>query len=233
MKYQALRFGIPVPKYRKVKWPEFPKYQAVGRWEGEDFDPELWRNDYPNPAFQRATARDVFWAAKILMTFSKEELLAMVETGEYSDPDNTDYFHEVLVQRQMKCGRWGIQLLNPLDQFELKNSLLHFENLSEKYGFTVPGTTQYEVKWSVYDNQRQHNLTRGPKVTGQKPAIELLWQDMPPVKTNLLLLAEVRSFHKQFPHWEDPIKVYFRSNRNGYELVGIERESPARPIGMK
>ncbi len=88
MKRNLKGFGFHVPTYRKAKWPEFPKYESVGRWEGELFDPEEWKNDYPNPAFLRMTPRDAFWAAKIIMRFTREELEAIVETGEYSDPDN-------------------------------------------------------------------------------------------------------------------------------------------------
>ena len=40
--------------------------ESVGRWEGTSFDPEGWKNDYPNPAFVRMTPRDAFWAAKLV-----------------------------------------------------------------------------------------------------------------------------------------------------------------------
>lgn len=85
MRRNLFGLGLRVPEYRNAHWPDFPKYQAVGRWESHVFDPEKWRNDYPNPAFQRMTARDAFWAAKILMKFTRDELTAIVATGEYSD----------------------------------------------------------------------------------------------------------------------------------------------------
>ncbi|MGH9337823.1 MAG: hypothetical protein ACRD21_29065, partial [Vicinamibacteria bacterium] len=83
VKRNILGFGFHVPTYRKADWPELPEYESVGRLESELFDPVKWRNDYPNPAFVRMTARDAFWAAKILMKFTREELAAIVETGEY------------------------------------------------------------------------------------------------------------------------------------------------------
>ena len=60
-------FGFRTPTYRKVKWPELPKYESIGRWESDFYEPHLWRNDYPNPAFVRMTDRDAFWAAKIIV----------------------------------------------------------------------------------------------------------------------------------------------------------------------
>jgi hypothetical protein len=234
MKYHAPRLGIPVPEYRKVKWPEFPKYQAVGRWEGKFFDPLEWRNDYPNPAFVRATARDLFWAAKILMVFTEEELMAMVKTGSYSDPDNTEYFHRVLVQRQRKCGEFGINLLNPLDEFRVEDDTLHFVNLAEKYGFAPSGSTQYQVDWSVYDNQQQGKMSgRTEPAVESETRSKLPWQKQFLKEKDLLLLAEIRSLNSDRPHWKRRISVYLRSNEGSYEVVGIERESPPRPIGMK
>ena len=79
-------FGVRTPKYRKVAWPRFPEYESVGRWESEAYDPEEWRNDYPNPAFVRMSDRDAFWAAKIIMRFTPEELRTIVEAGEITDP---------------------------------------------------------------------------------------------------------------------------------------------------
>ncbi len=141
-----------MPEYRKAQWPEFPEYESVGRWESELFDAARWKNNYPNPAFVRMTARDAFWAAKILMKFTREELAAIVETGEYTDPENARYFLEVLVERQLKCGRFGINAINPLDEFRVEDQALHFANLSERYGF-VEAKTSYEIQWFAFDNE--------------------------------------------------------------------------------
>ena len=95
--------------------------------------------------------RDAFWAAKIIMSFTPEELRAIVHTGKLTDPVQEQYFYDVLVARQEKCGRFGINIINPLDAFTLTGNALEFENLSEKYGFS-PGGTRYRVSWSMYDN---------------------------------------------------------------------------------
>ena len=151
MKKNALGLGFNVPKYRKVKWPHYPEYQSVGRWEATYFDPEEWKTDYPNPAFVRMTARDAFWAAKILMRFTGEELAAMVSAGEYSNPEEEAYFLETLLERQRKSGRFGLNGVNPLDEFRVEDGRLEFTNLAEQYGFADP-TTTYRVTWSIYNN---------------------------------------------------------------------------------
>jgi len=92
MKKNALGFGFHVPEYRKVEWPHFPEYRSVGRWESNYFDPAEWKTDYPNPAFERMTPRDAFWAAKTLMRFKPDELRAIVRTGELGNPQEEVLF---------------------------------------------------------------------------------------------------------------------------------------------
>ena len=224
MKRNLKGFGFHVPTYRKAKWPEFPKYRSVGRWEGDLFDPDGWKNDYPNAAFLRMTPRDAFWAAKIIMRFTREELETIVETGEYSDPDNAAYFLEVLLERQRKCGEFGINSVNPIDEIRLSNETLEFTNMSEKYGF-MEGATEYRIAWSIYNNKDGSLETlRGPvlqtQTTSPLPETEYYRN-----QDHLLLLAEIHSLNENYPHWAKRIGVYFRPSRNGYEIVGIDRES--------
>jgi len=222
MKRNLLGFGFRVPEYRHAKWPPYPEYEAVGRWEGELFDCESWRNDYPNPAFMRMTARDAFWAAKIVMRFTREELEAIVATGEYANPDNPVYFLEVLLERQRKCGRFGINAINPLDEFRLVGNggnALEFENLSERYGF-VDAKTTYSVSWSTYDNERDERRSLTEATSQPGTHIEL------PDSDGKFLLAEIRSLNEDYPHWSATVGVYLRSNGSSYEIVGIDRESP-------
>ncbi|HSF17706.1 MAG TPA: hypothetical protein VLK65_19345 [Vicinamibacteria bacterium] len=214
-------FGFHVPEYRKAKWPRFPEYEAVGRWESELFDPEKWRNDYPNPAFVRMTARDAFWAAKILMTLTREELSAIVETGEYSRPEDAAYFLEVLVERQLKCGRFGINALNPLDEFRIEGDGLAFTNLSEKYGF-VQTETSYEVDWSSYDNATGESRTLVEPARQTSTRLALPSISVP----SLFLVATIRSHNSENPHWARSVQVYLRPEGSAYAIVGIDRESP-------
>jgi hypothetical protein len=221
MKENLVGFGFHVPEYRKARWPEFPKYESVGRWESELFDPVKWRNDYPNPAFVRMTARDAFWAAKILMKFTREELEAIVATGGFSDPENARYFLEVLLERQRKCGRLGLNAINPLDEFRLEEGALRFENLSERYGFAQAGTS-YEVQWFEFENETGARRELSLKET-QRETRSIL---PVPASRDAFLLAEIRSIHSDYPHWSSAVSVYLRPASAGYEIVGIERESP-------
>ena len=213
-------FGLRTPKYRTVHWPNFPAYESVGRWESQSFEPQQWKNDYPNPAFVRMTDRDAFWAAKIIMRFTPEELLAIVETGQLSDPEQERYFHQVLVERQQKSADYYMSRVNPLDEFEVSEDGLRFANLSERYGFAEAGT-RYEMSWSVYDNDTDTTLALTDATTRIDTLLPLPGNTLPAGDT--YLLAEIRSRHDAFPAWNRPLRVYLRPTVGTFAVVGIER----------
>lgn len=251
IKKNAIAFGLHVPRYRKVEWPEFPEYAAVGRWEAEAFDPGAWKNDYPNPAFVRMTARDAFWAAKLIMSFTPEELRAIVATGQLGDPEQERYFLDTLIERQRKCGRYGLNGLNPLDRFEVTDGRLAFVNLSELHGF-VEGPSAYRVAWSVFDNASgtmrpiegatedvESGAAAGDAATGRAVvdggAVSVALPAPPPPSASgapgageePFLVAEIRTLNPEFPHWERPVLVYLRPAGGHYEVVGILRDDDA------
>ena len=217
-------FGVRTPAYRKVRWPRFPEYESVGRWESEYYDAEAWRNDYPNPAFVRMTDRDAFWAAKIIMRFTPAELRAIVEAGEFTDPVQEQYFLDVLIERQHKTVRPYLDRLNPLDRFEVTSDGLGFVNLAEEYGFAEPGTT-YRVQWSVYDNAADTTRALGEAVERTATTLPLPETSSVGSGGEVLLVAEIHSIHEDHPMWNRSVAVYLRSTGGSFEVVGIERES--------
>jgi hypothetical protein len=166
------------------------------------------------------TARDLFWAAKILMKFTREELAAIVATGEYSSEESSRLLLDVLVERQLKCGRFGINAVNPIDEFRVEGGSLAFTNLSEKFGF-VESETSYEIQWSAYDNGRDEREEIGTAVTSKEARSAL-----PRIPDGRFLVARIRSRNEENPHWEASVDVYLRPKDGSFQVVGIERESP-------
>ncbi len=74
--------GIYTRPWMHIKYPEVPP--AVGRLESSAFDPELWRPEYPNTAFDNMRPDDAFWAARIVSRFSDGDVRAIVEKAKYS-----------------------------------------------------------------------------------------------------------------------------------------------------
>ena len=231
VKRNALSFGLRTPAYRKVDWPNFPEYGAVGRWEAKAYDPATWHSDYPNPAFVRMTDRDGFWAAKIIMRFTPEELRAIVATGEFSDPRHAEYFFDVLVERQRKTTSEYLNRMNPVDEFQVADGHLRFANLSERYGFAAPGAV-YRVHWSLYDNGSDRAQALGAPREWTEPEVPLPPAAAGQAGANHFLLAEIHTRHDDHPRWNRRVGVYLRAAGETFEVVGIERESDPATIGM-
>ena len=69
-------------------WEKKPKLisPSVGYFDSDLFNPGNYAVIVPNPAFQRMTELDGFWGAKIVMSFTDEQIRAIVETGEFRHP---------------------------------------------------------------------------------------------------------------------------------------------------
>ena len=176
----------------------------------------------------------LFWAAKFLMRFTREELQAIVGTAEFVDADQAQYFLDVLIDRQQKTGKLGINGLNPLDGFTVRGNRLEFENLSERYEFVHSDSTAYRIAWSLYDNaaaSARHAL--GSPEAHQTTGSRLPEPDRYLGDRNLLLLAQITSTHADHPVWEQPVRVYLRSTGSSYEVVGIERDSLRAYVPMQ
>jgi hypothetical protein len=82
-----------------------PPYRSIGGIESEHFDPRGWRPDYPNPAFDDRTERDVRWGARIVGGFRDEHIRAAVARARYSDPAAAEYLTRVLIERRDRLVR--------------------------------------------------------------------------------------------------------------------------------
>jgi hypothetical protein len=93
--------GVYKPSWRRSNFdPVFSP--AIGRYSAKGFDPSAWKSNFPLAAFGQMTELDAFWAAQIVAAFTPEQIRVIVETAEFSDPANTDYLTEQIIERQRK-----------------------------------------------------------------------------------------------------------------------------------
>jgi hypothetical protein len=84
-----------------------PGLPSIGFIDSDTFDPGNWRPEYPNPAFDERTERDIRWGARIVAAFTDEHIHAAVARGHYSDPRAAAYLARVLIERRdMIVRRW-------------------------------------------------------------------------------------------------------------------------------
>ena len=85
------------------------------------FDPESWKNEYPNPTFSRMTELDGAWAARILARFTPEMIATLAKMGKFSNPIHTSYLTEVLQGRLDKILARYLTRLSPVTDVRVED----------------------------------------------------------------------------------------------------------------
>ena len=121
---------------------------AVGYFTNDLFDPARYKTEFPYEAFRLVTRADGFWAAKLLMSFSDEDIRAMIKAGQYSDAKDADVIARTLIERRDKIIRFWLFRANPLDGFSFSGGKLSFKDLAVERGLASKEGTIYHVEVS-------------------------------------------------------------------------------------
>ena len=210
--------GLYVSPWQRLDYPEMPP--AVGRFQGDYFDPPAWRAEYPNRAFMNMRDDDAFWGARRVAAFSDEAIRTIVQKAQFSDPNATDYMTGVLIKRRDKIAQVWLNAINPVVDVSLSaDGVLTFENAAVAAKAATPGSG-YGLTWSRLDNSLGTREAVGPETIvpearATAPA-DLLRSEY--------IAVTVRSLHPEHPAWARPTHVYFQRQADGWKTVGLERE---------
>jgi hypothetical protein len=212
----------------KPKWNVDPEviYPSVGYFESEYFDPSNWKTNYPYIPFEYMTPQDAYWGARIVTSFTDEQIAACVREGRYSNPDAEEYVINTLKQRRDKIGRYWFSRVNPLDDFVLENSgnccTLEFDDLAISRKISEGSDTAYRYRFIKRDKPRTGYLqtTQRKIILPDSPADISLNQD----KDLFSVSIDMRR-NKQDP-WSKPVYVIIGYDKDRkYRILGIRRDS--------
>lgn len=209
-------FGVYTRPWMHIDYPDVPP--AVGRFEGQSFDPVAWRPEYPNPAFANMRADDAFWAARLVSRFRRADIRAVVEKARYSDPRATDYMTNVFAERRDRVLKAWLTPINPLVDFAIDGAgTMTFDNAAVTAGVATRAT-RYRFRWSRFDN-----------TTGTvRDTVDTESADMrAPVPGALaaadFIQVEVSADHPDHTAWRRPVVLHFRRIAAQWSLVGLRR----------
>jgi len=214
--------GLYVRPWIRTRYWEEAK--AVGRFEGDAFDPVAWRPEYPNPAFENMRADDAFWGARLVARFSDEAIRAIVAKGQYTEPGAADHIATTLIKRRDKVLRAWLTGVNPLTEPQLSgDGSLTFRNEAVAARVSSPAS-RYAFAWSRFDNAT--GSTSGTVETSTTEARATA----PSAVLNgaQFVSVAVKTSHPDYPGWEAPVTFTFRRVSNGWQPVGIDRTVPPR-----
>jgi len=218
-----------------------PAYTAVGYFRADVFKPGEWVPTYPNPAFEKLTERDGYWGAKIVMSFSDEDLRAIVETAQISNPDAEAYLLDVLQKRRDKIGRYWFDKVNPLDRFSVTEPspvaaersspsssppILQFEDLSVVGDLEPAGTRSYSYRMFLDDELvgavQTTEETQLPLTVNGTPLGAVLNDRGRSAPDQRVVRIDLRTWQEESA--SDPTRVYVHVPSSGTpRVVGLER----------
>ena len=208
--------GLIDRPWRSVRYPE---HSAVGNFEADFFEPDAWRPEYPNPAFERMQDDDAFWAAAIVHGFGDDAVRAAVATGELGDPESERYLVDTLIRRRDKIVAYYFARTNPLAGFDVFGGALLFRNLGEEAGLGRAET--YDVEWSDFDNATGRHVRIGSPVS-VPVSVPVAFPFPVSGHGATYIAARIRTRSAAFPGWARPVTVYLRRAPE-WMVVGIER----------
>jgi hypothetical protein len=215
--------GLYVRPWITTKYWEEAK--AVGRFEGDVFDPLEWRPEYPNPAFDNMRADDAFWGARLVARFSDEAIRAIVAKGKYTEPGAADHITSTLIKRRDKVLRVWLTGINPLAEPQLStDGVLTFRNEAVAARVASP-PSRYTFAWSRFDNATGTTAGDAIETTATDARVNAPQALM---KDAQFVSVAVKTTHSEYPGWEAPVTFTFRRGPNGWQSVGIDRTVPPR-----
>jgi hypothetical protein len=205
--------GIPQRRWDRVH--KTPGREAFGYFNAEDFVPEEWKNEYPNPAFSRMTEADGAWMARILARFSPHQIELLVKAGRFSDPGDVQFLSTVLQRRLDKILQRYLTRLSPVADVRLESSLeLCGVDLAERRGVRDSSRFAYRA-FDEAQPEAALEIKRGPD-GGVCVALPAVTAEAP------VRYARVRLYDGVAP---GPLvaHLYASGASKGYQLAGLER----------
>ena len=123
-----------------------PGAKNFGYFSERDFEPELWRGEYPNPAFGRMTERDGAWATRIIARFTADDIRAAVGVGNFTNLAHTEFLVRVLLARQRSLLMRYFSKLSPLVDVQLSGRRLCATDLARDNKIFMPTAFLYRAE---------------------------------------------------------------------------------------
>lgn len=214
---RLVTFGFAMSPWQTA---HYEKHPAVGRFEGDRFDPTTWVPRVPTAAYLEMRDDDAFWAAQRVMAFSDELIRGVVKVGEFSDPESERYLADVLIKRRDAIGRAYLTRINPIVDPALDASgALTFGNAAVAQNF-ASAPQGYTAVWSSFDNATGATSRIG-QTTGA--SMRLAAPAGLPAGPGAFVRVELSAQHADHASWGRPVLVTFRREAAGWTLVGLER----------
>jgi hypothetical protein len=199
-----------------------PGFELFGYFSADEFEPDAWKNEYPNPAFSRATEHDNAWMARILSRLPPEEISALVALGQFSEPAHAAYLAQVLELRLQKILQRYFSELSALADPQLSASgELCFTDLARSREVWPEARFHYSAAVHAEQQTRAQSVQRG---AAGRVCVQLTHRafaaGMEPGAAERYLTVTISNGASRLPL---RAHLYDLGARWGFSLAGLER----------
>jgi hypothetical protein len=210
-------------------WERARRGAMFGYFSARDFDPELWRGEYPNPAFGRMTEADGAWMARILARFDEGLVRAAVAIGKF-EAENERFLAETLIARRMAILRRYLSRLSPIGEVVATAKGVCGVDLARLSGVVPNESTSFRAR--LYRGA-EHEPTHGLRLltdTTPRVCVELPHAPLPasvaPDDARRYVIVEIENGYARGPLHAH---LYDLGPTGGFRLVGIDRPERSGP----
>ncbi|MDX1585552.1 MAG: hypothetical protein R3222_02365 [Balneolaceae bacterium] len=197
-------------------------FPSVGYFRSDVFEPESWVTVHPLPAFENMTLRDAYWGAKQVMSFSDEDIRAIVKTGRITNDEAESFLRQILINRRDKIGEYWFSRINPLDKFAAEISggdlKLHFSDLGVEGNIYRANNTRY--RYEVFESGKRLQSSRVTEQTTANFTKVGNIGDSPKATRVITFRLHTERENTQYK----AVSVYVALERTGPRIVGVNRE---------
>jgi hypothetical protein len=211
-------------------WERARRGGLFGYFSARDFDPELWRGEYPNPAFGRMTEGDGAWMARILARFDEGLVRAAVAVGKYQ-AESERYLAETLIARRLAILRRYLSRVSPIGELVATERGFCGIDLARLTGIVPNEAISFRARAYRGANREPTRALRlsseaTPRVCVELPHVPLA-ASVAPDDPRRYVIVDLDNGYAPGPL---RAHLYDLGPAGGYRLVGIERpEAAARP----
>jgi hypothetical protein len=212
--------GIPLRPWDVAH--KTPGREKFNYFDVDRFEPDAWKNEYANPAFDRMTERDAAWMARILSAFSPELVRSLAEMGRFEHPQDMEFLAGVLEGRLDKILERYLTHLSPLSSLHVEaGDELCGVDLAERRALRPTDAFRYAAR---IDSGAWLLVSRGPSgrvcTTLPHRASDGTSADDAPERYLRVVIQDGVAAGGLVAH------LYDLGPARGFKLVGIERPEP-------
>lgn len=223
-------FGFFEKGWEEVDYEQF--HPSIGWLQVEEFRPDKWRGNWPNAAFNNRTVRDAYWGAKLVGSFTDEQIAAAVAEGQLPGRA-AEILTGILATRRDKVVEYWYAKVTPIERpaaslrtAERRPTLaVSFDDLGLEAGIWTPGETRY--LWR-FEDPASRTLLHGERAAraGARQTLQLELNESPtpgrlPAEREFATLR-VRAIRPGAANREAIIYLVCGGLEVGYEVVGLE-----------